>query len=139
MPTAAGVQVLDYELQKQLVPYMKAMKPLPGIYDPKFIAANQAERADHTIPGSRKEQMEAVRGHIRAFKEQHGLDKIIVLWTGNTERYAEVRAGLNDSKGVPVKCTLHCRHGIFSANKSTIECVTMTHSVTTAVQCVEAM
>lgn len=92
-------QVFDYELQRQLAPYMKDMVPLPGIYDPKFIAANQAERADHTLAGSKAAQVEAVRGHMRDFKAQHGLDKLVVLWTGNTERYADVRAGLNDSAG----------------------------------------
>lgn len=35
------LQVLDFELQRQLVPYMKDMVPLPGIYDQDFIAANQ--------------------------------------------------------------------------------------------------
>jgi len=37
--------------------------------------------------------MEAVRGHIRAFKAQHGLDKVIVLWTANTERFAAIEEG----------------------------------------------
>lgn len=41
MPPAAPLQVFDFELQKQLVPYMREMVPLPGIYDPAFIAANQ--------------------------------------------------------------------------------------------------
>jgi myo-inositol-1-phosphate synthase len=50
-------QVLDFELQKQLVPLMKDMVPLPGIYDPSFIAANQAERADNVIKGSKREQV----------------------------------------------------------------------------------
>lgn len=90
-------QVLDFELQKQLVPYMRDMVPLPGIYDPAFIAANQAERADNLISGSRAEQVEVVRGHIRAFKEANQVDKIVVLWTANTERYAEVAEGLNDT------------------------------------------
>lgn len=36
-----ALQVLDFELQRQLVPYMKDMVPLPGIYDQDFIAANQ--------------------------------------------------------------------------------------------------
>ena len=38
---AAHCQVLDFELQRQLVPYMKDMVPLPGIYDQDFVAANQ--------------------------------------------------------------------------------------------------
>lgn len=90
-------QVLDFELQKQLVPYMKDMVPLPGIYDPSFIAANQSERANNVIKGSKMEQVETVRAHIRAFKEERKVDKVIVLWTANTERYSEVIEGVNDT------------------------------------------
>ena len=63
--------MLDFELQRQLVPYMKEMTPLPGIYDPDFIAANQDTRADNVIKGSRREQMETIRHDIRGFKQQH--------------------------------------------------------------------
>ena len=37
-------KVLDVQLQDQLYPHMKDLKPLPSIYFPDFIAANQAER-----------------------------------------------------------------------------------------------
>lgn len=50
-------QVLDYDLQRQLVPYMKKMVPLPGIYNPDFIAANQDARADNIVKGSKKQQV----------------------------------------------------------------------------------
>ena len=63
--------MLDLELQRQLVPYMKEMTPLPGIYDPDFIAANQERRADNVVKGSRKEQLETIRRDIRTFKEQN--------------------------------------------------------------------
>jgi myo-inositol-1-phosphate synthase len=86
-------KVLDFELQKQLVPYMKTMVPLPGIYDPNFIAANQESRADNIIKGSRMQQMEAIREHIRQFKQDNQVDQIVVLWTANTERYAQVSRG----------------------------------------------
>eukprot|EP00882_Tetradesmus_deserticola_P001304 GHRQ01001412.1.p1 GENE.GHRQ01001412.1~~GHRQ01001412.1.p1 ORF type:complete len:501 (+),score=235.50 GHRQ01001412.1:146-1648(+) len=90
-------KVLDFELQKQLVPYMKDVVPLPGIYDPDFIAANQEERADNVIKGSRQQQVEVVRQQIRQFKEENAVDKVIILWTANTERYAQVAEGLNDT------------------------------------------
>lgn len=90
-------QVMDFELQKQLVPLMRDMQPLPGIFDPSFIAANQAERADNCIKGTKREQMETVRQHIRDFKANNDIDKVVVLWTANTERYAEVIEGLNDT------------------------------------------
>lgn len=90
-------KVLDWALQEQLVPYMRELVPMPGIYDADFIAANQEERADNIIKGSKHEQMETVRQQIRQFKESSGVDKVVVLWTANTERYAQVVEGLNDT------------------------------------------
>lgn len=58
-------RVLDIDLQKQLRPCMQDMVPLPGIYDPDFIAANQEARANNLIKGSKKEQMERVIQDIR--------------------------------------------------------------------------
>jgi myo-inositol-1-phosphate synthase len=58
-------KVLDIDLQKQLRPYMESMVPLPGIYDPDFIAANQGSRANNVIKGTKKEQVEQVIKDIR--------------------------------------------------------------------------
>lgn len=33
----------------------------------------------------------------REFKEKHKVDKVVVLWTANTERYSNVMVGLNDT------------------------------------------
>lgn len=33
----------------------------------------------------------------REFKQAHGLDKVIVQWTANTERYADIIDGINDT------------------------------------------
>jgi len=86
-------QVLDMDLQNRLSPFMKAMgKPLPAIFDPAFVAANQKARADNILDSNlltKREQMEQIRKDLRDFKQKHGLDKVIVLWTANTERYSE--------------------------------------------------
>lgn len=55
----------------------------------------QADRANNIIKGTKKEQLETVRQQIRDFKASTGVDKIVVLWTANTERYAEVRRSAN--------------------------------------------
>lgn len=34
---------------------------------------------------------------IREFKEKSKVDKVVVLWTANTERYSNVIVGLNDT------------------------------------------
>ena len=39
--------------------------------------------------------LQKLRSDIRDFKTTQALDKVIVLWTANTERFCEVRDGLN--------------------------------------------
>eukprot|EP00753_Platysulcus_tardus_P003261 PLAT12337.3.p3 GENE.PLAT12337.3~~PLAT12337.3.p3 ORF type:complete len:417 (+),score=261.21 PLAT12337.3:101-1351(+) len=89
--------VLEPELQDKLRPFMEGMKPLPSLYYPDFIASNQEARADNVLGGTKAEQLEALRTDIRTFKADNALDKVIVLWTANTERYSDVREGLNDT------------------------------------------
>ena len=44
--------VLDYDLQCQVAPYLTLLgRPLPSIYYPDFIMANQEARADSLIAG----------------------------------------------------------------------------------------
>lgn len=49
--------VLDHDLQRQLVPALKELKPLPSIYYPDFIAGNQEDRANNLIPKGNKKQV----------------------------------------------------------------------------------
>lgn len=61
----ARAKVLDIDLQKQLRPYMESMVPLPGIFDPDFVAANQGSRANNVIQGTKKEQLQQIIKDIR--------------------------------------------------------------------------
>jgi myo-inositol-1-phosphate synthase len=90
-------QVLEPDLQRQVYPIMVKMKPLPAIFDLSFIASNQNERANNILDGTIKEKVEAVRNHIKAFKEDNNLDKVIILWSGNTEQYSTYTEGIHDT------------------------------------------
>jgi len=90
-------QVLEWDLQRQLIPYMKDMKPLPSIYIPDFIAANQKDRANNVLTGSKWEMTERIRADIREFKTKNNLDSVIVLWSANTERFSDELPGINDN------------------------------------------
>jgi len=91
--------VLEWDLQRQVAPYMKQLgAPLPSIYYPDYIAANQEERADNVISGTDKgAHLQHIRKDIRDFKAANDLDQVIVFWTANTERYSEIIPGVNDT------------------------------------------
>ncbi|KAG8168688.1 hypothetical protein KVR01_001437 [Diaporthe batatas] len=91
--------VLEPTLKAMVKKEMAEMRPLPSIYYPDFIAANQEDRADNVLPGKKAStaHVEQIRKDIRDFKAQHGLDKVIVQWTANTERYADIVPGVNDT------------------------------------------
>lgn len=89
-------KVFEPELQDKLRPFLEPIVPKPSIYYPDFIASNQESRVNHVIPGKTKqEHLDHIRQDIRQFKQKHNLQCVIVLWTANTERFADVRSGLN--------------------------------------------
>lgn len=73
---AERAQVLDCGLQRQLRPYLEKMRPRRSIYCPDFIAANQVDRADNVLSGSKQGMMEQIRTDIRDFKQKKNLDKV---------------------------------------------------------------
>merc|ERR1711920_17802 len=91
--------VLPYDLQRQLAPELSTYKPLKSIYYPDFIAANQADRADNILEGdfACMEHVDQIRKDIREFKKMHDLDKVVILWTANTERFCDVLEGVHDT------------------------------------------
>lgn len=92
-------QVLEPTLKALVRKQTAGMKPLPSIYYPDFIAANQGDRANNLIPGEKacQEHVDHIRRDIREFKAANDLDKIIVLWTANTERFSDIIRGVNDT------------------------------------------
>lgn len=69
-------KVLDFDLQRQMVPHLENLRPLPSIYHSDFIASNQSDRADNLIKGNKSFQLETIRKDIRDFKMNNGLDKV---------------------------------------------------------------
>ncbi|KAK2793010.1 Myo-inositol-1-phosphate synthase [Onygenales sp. PD_12] len=91
--------VLEPSLKEKVRKEMAEMKPLPSIYYPDFIAANQEARADNVVEGSKASwaHVEQIQKDIRDFKAANGLDKVVIMWTANTERYADIIPGVNDT------------------------------------------
>lgn len=82
-------KVLEPDLIRQLKDELSAMKPLPAVFNLSYVANNQEDRADNLKKGRNRELVNQLREDIRNFKAANSLDKIVVLWTANTEKYYE--------------------------------------------------
>jgi myo-inositol-1-phosphate synthase len=73
-------QVLDWDLQRQVRPLLEGLKPRPSVYFPDFIAANQKDRADNVLKGTKQELLEKIREDIRDFSKNSGVDKVCFVF-----------------------------------------------------------
>ena len=83
--------VLEPSLLSQLKDDLKAIVPLKAVLNPDYIAANQDERVDNVVKGTNLELIAKIRQDIQNMKKK--CDKVIVLWTANTEMnlYPEIQ------------------------------------------------
>jgi len=93
----ARADVFDRDLQQQLGPHMAKFVPLPSVYDPDFIAANQEDRANNVIEGTKQQCLGQIRKDIKKFQSDNKLEKVVILWTANTERFSDIIPGVNDT------------------------------------------
>lgn len=77
--------VLEPDLVNKLEDKLKEITPMKAAFNPEFIAANQSDRVDNILEGTNEQVIEAIREDIRKCKENN--DKVIVLWTANTEMF----------------------------------------------------
>lgn len=123
LSAAKRAKVLDINLVRELASDLESIVPLPGVYDPAFIATNQKDRVNHVIPGTRAQQIEQVRKDIQDFKARHELDKIVVLWTANTERYSRVEVGHNTTMKEILDSIAADKHEIAPSSIYAIACI----------------
>ena len=91
-------EVLPYGLTSQLSD-LKDTTAWPGLYYPDYIATNQKTRATNTIKGDVAclEHLNILRQNIKNFKKQSGIEKVVVMWSANTERMVEEVKGVHDT------------------------------------------
>jgi myo-inositol-1-phosphate synthase len=85
--TVAGV--LEKEHLNAVRDELKAVEPFPAVFDPQYVAKLDAT---HTKSySSLREATEQVREDIRSFKEEHGLERAVMVNCASTEAYAQPR------------------------------------------------
>jgi myo-inositol-1-phosphate synthase len=84
---AALASVLEKEHLNAVRDELQAIEPLPAVFDPRYVAKIEATHVkDYS---SLREAAERVREDIRAFKREHGLERVVMVSCASTEAYLQ--------------------------------------------------
>jgi myo-inositol-1-phosphate synthase len=78
------------EVERHLEPVadaLRAVRPMPAAFDPAYVKRLEATHTKGALP--RRAMLEAIRDDIRAFREEHGCDRLVMIWCGSTEVYID--------------------------------------------------
>jgi myo-inositol-1-phosphate synthase len=77
--------VLEPTLINAMKDDLEKIKPLKSVLNQEYIAANQSDRVNNVFTGTNEECINKIRKDIQEMKKK--CDKVVVLWTANTEMY----------------------------------------------------
>ncbi len=77
--------VLDPSLLDQIKPELEAIAPMPAVFDQRYV--KRLDGPNVKKGPNKKDLAEQLRADIRAFKKQHGVDRMVMVWCGSTEVY----------------------------------------------------
>ncbi|EEI92987.1 inositol-3-phosphate synthase [Sphingobacterium spiritivorum ATCC 33300] len=107
---ASKAKVLEQGQLDQVKEVLENIKPMKAVFDKNFV--KNLDGTHIKTETTRRELADAARKDIRDFKEQNGLDRIVIVWCGSTERYIETNDAFstvakleealdNDDKRIP--------------------------------------
>jgi myo-inositol-1-phosphate synthase len=80
---AVKAGVLSKEHLDPLKDFLSGIKPMPAVFDQEYV---KKLTATHAKTGRSKADLaEQVMDDIKAFKKQHGLERLVMIWCGSTE------------------------------------------------------
>ncbi|HKC57231.1 MAG TPA: inositol-3-phosphate synthase, partial [Vicinamibacterales bacterium] len=82
--------VLESSQLDKVRPELEAIRPMPAVFDQRYVKRLQGPNVKK---GKNKRDLaEQVIADIRGFKERHGCDRLVMVWTGSTEVYMKEAA-----------------------------------------------
>ncbi len=84
---ASKAQVLEQGQLDSVKAELEAIQPMKAVFDRNFV--KNLDGTHIKSEKTRRELADAVQRDIREFKEKNGLDRIVLVWCGSTERYIE--------------------------------------------------
>ncbi|MCW8311340.1 MULTISPECIES: inositol-3-phosphate synthase [Sphingobacterium] len=84
---ASKAQVLEQSQLDAVKAELESIQPMKAVFDRNFV--KNLDGTHVKSEKTRRELAEAVQRDIREFKEKNGLDRVVLVWCGSTERYIE--------------------------------------------------
>ena len=75
--------VLEKDLLEQIRPELQAISPLPAVFDPHYV--KRLDGPNVKKGANKRDLAEQVIEDIRRFKNDHALDRVVMVWCGSTE------------------------------------------------------
>ena len=80
---AATAGVIESSLLERVRPELEAIRPWPAVFDQRYV---KRLMGTNVKTGATKRDLAGqVRADIRAFREEHGLARLVMIWCGSTE------------------------------------------------------
>ena len=80
---AATAGVIESSLLEQVRPELEAIRPWPAVFDQRYVKRLMGTNVK--TGATKRDLAEQVRADIRAFREEHGLARLVMIWCGSTE------------------------------------------------------
>ncbi len=77
--------VLEESLLDQIKPELEAIRPMSAVFDRRYV--KRLDGPNVKKGSSKRDLAEQLRDDIRRFKQQHGIERLVLLWCGSTEVY----------------------------------------------------
>ena len=79
--TTAGV--IEPALLEQVRPELEAIRPWAAVFDQRYVKRLMGTNVKQGP--NKRDLAEQVRADIRAFKQEHGIERLVMIWCGSTE------------------------------------------------------
>jgi len=66
---------------------LRAIRPMPAAFDPAYV--KKLDGPNVMASRAKRPMLEGIRSDLQAFREEHGCDRIVMVWCGSTEVYVE--------------------------------------------------
>ena len=77
--------VLSKELLEEIRPELEQIRPWPAVFDRQYV--KRLDGPNVKKGRNKRDLAEQLREDIRRFKDEHGLERLVMVWCGSTEIY----------------------------------------------------